>query len=184
MPAVKRPSRRLAATGAACAAFAGSLVLAGCSERSPIQSVVQYQPTDGVAATISDLSVRNLLVVSSGQGEPGVLSGALLNSGTSDVDVTFTVAGDAAPSAPVPVPPGQLVQIGPGDGAVHVQFPTVAAPPGAMLTVQVSTPATGATRLDVPVLPPTLEYSTITPTAEPTATDTASPTGSPTTASG
>jgi hypothetical protein len=76
------------------------------------------------------------------------------------------------------VPPGQLVRIGEGDGAVHIQFASVAAAPGAIEKVSVATPETGPSVLDVPVLNPALEYSTITPTPEPTATETATATPS------
>ena len=172
---MKRPSRRLAGSGAGAAILVGSLLLAGCSERSPIQSTVPYTPTDGVTASLSGLDVRDLLVVSAGLGQPGVLSGALVNTGASDVSVTFAAQGDAVPSDPVAVPQGQLVRLGTGDGDVHVQFTTITAAPGALLPVQVSTPATGPSRLDVPVLPPTLEYATITPTPEPTRTPSDTP---------
>src|SRR5450432_1790444 len=110
-PPVKRPTRRhITATGLLVAAL-GTALLAGCSERSPVQSVVPYTPGDGVEANLSSLAVRNLLVVSAGQG-------------------TFTAAGDTTASTPVTVPPGQLVQLGDGDGQVQIQFAKVSVAPG------------------------------------------------------
>lgn len=169
--------------GAILVAVLGSLALtgalAGCSERSPIQSVEPYDPVDGVTANMGALAVRDLLVVSAGKGQAGVVSGALINTGTSDLTVTFTAQGDSTSPGPVTVPAGQLVRLGSGDGATNVQFTTVSSPPGALLTLRVATPPTGPRVLDVPVLDPSLEYATITPTPAPTAS-TASPTESAT----
>jgi hypothetical protein len=190
MPAVKRPFRRpvsrASALGTVLAALLGCLALvgglAGCSERSPIQSVKPYDPTDGLVVNMGSLAVRDLLVVSAGTGQPGVVSGALVNTGTSDLTVSFTAQGDSATSAPVSVPAGQLVRLGSGNGATNVQFATVSVPPGGLLAVRVSTPPTGPRVLEVPVLTPSLEYSTITPTPQPTESATDTPTETPTAA--
>jgi hypothetical protein len=161
----------------------GSLLLSGtlaaCSERSPTQSIVPYDPTDGIIANVGALAVRDLLVVSAAQGQPGVVSGALVNTGDSDLTVTFTASGDSAATAPVTVPAGQLVRLGSGNGATDVQFSTVEVPPGSLLAVRVATPPTGPRVLQVPVLSPDLEYATITPTPVPT-TSTGAPTDTPT----
>lgn len=178
---MKRPTRRLTASTAALTAALGSLVLSGCALRSPVQSIKPYQPSDGVVANLDTLAVRNLLVVSEGNGKPGVLSGALVNNGTTEVDVTFTPANATTPSEPVPVPPGQLVKLGNDAGAVHVQISAVAAAAGANLLMSVTTPQTGPSTLNVPVLSPTLEYATITPSATPSEPATPEASASPTT---
>jgi hypothetical protein len=177
-PPVKRPTRRHTIAATVLALAITSSALAGCSERSPVQSTVPYQPSDGVDVNLHTLDLRDLLLVSEGAGKPGVMVGALVNTGPVQVDVSFAPVGATAASSPVTVAPGQLVQLGNGDGQTQVQFATVTAPPGGIQRVQVSTPATGPALVDVPVLPPTLEYSTITPTPEPT--DTSSATASPT----
>jgi hypothetical protein len=179
---VKRPTRRLVTVALALTAALGSTVLAGCSERSPVQSVVPYQPSDGIQATLSSLAVRNLLIVSSGAGAPGVLSGALVNEGSSAVQVSFAPSGATTASTPITVPPGQLVSIGDGAHAVHIQFSSVTAPPGSLQSLEVSTPQTGPSLLSVPVLDPVLQYATLTPTTAPTATpgESGSPSATPT----
>jgi hypothetical protein len=175
---VKRPTPRLARSAPSVRTASTALLIAGvvlssalvsaCSERSPVQSTKPYTPGDGVEANLSTLGVRNLLVVSAGLDQPGVLSGALVNSGTTAASVTFEASGQTAASAPVAVPPGALVQLGSADGQVHIQIATVPAAPGSIIQIQVSTPATGPTLVGVPVLDPTLQYATITPTPEPT----------------
>jgi hypothetical protein len=177
---VKRPTRRLAAAAFVLTAAVGSTVLAGCSERSPVQSVIPYQPSDGIEANLSTLAVRNLLIVSSGPGAPGVLSGALVNEGSSPVQVSFAPTGATSASTPITVPPGQLVSLGDGTNAVHVQFASITAAPGSLQSLEVSTPQTGPSVLSVPVLDPVLEYATLTPTPTSTPSSTGSPSATPT----
>lgn len=173
---MKRPSRRVTAAGAAVAVTLGTAALSGCSHFSPVQSVQPYTPADGVVANLGPLAVRNLLIVSAGADQPGVLSGALINTGTTEVAVTFTTAGSTAASDPVQVPAGRLVTLGDGSGAIHIQISAVQAPPGALEQVAVATPETGPSTLQVPVLSPNLQYATITPTPTPTDTPTDTPT--------
>jgi hypothetical protein len=167
---VKRPSRRLTTLGAALAMMLGSTLLTACSDRSPIQSVIPYTATDGISVNLGPLAIRDLLVVASASGQPGVLSGALVNTGTSDVTVTFAASGDSSASPAITVPTGQLVRIGTGQGAATVQLSTVSVAPGSLLPMRVATPPTGPRVLEVPVLSPALEYATLTPTPTPTPT--------------
>lgn len=142
------PLRRpLAVVVLALASFG---VVAGCSATNPIQTDRPYSPGDGVRVTLGDVRAENLLAVTSAAGAPGALSGALVNSGSSDAPVTLTV-GDS--SQKVTVPAHGHVYIGTGsDVGKNVPVPTVSAAPGAMLDVTLSTPQAGSVQVQVPVL--------------------------------
>lgn len=167
-----RPARRLAAL-----ALAGVLpVLTACGT-SPVGTTKQYDPSDGVSASVGSIQARNLLVVGSAANQPGVLSGVLLNSGGTAVTVSLA-AGAAGSGQPVTVevPAGGSVLMGaataqpsatPGPGtpgAAVVQFASLPVPAGAVVPLSLSSKEGGTTTVTVPVLPATLEYATITPT--------------------
>ena len=132
------------------ALVAAVLALAGCSATNPIQTDHPYAASDGVQVRLGDVRAENLLAVTTAAGAPGALSGALVNSGTSDADVTLTV-GDT--STDVTVPAGSSVLIGTGsDTGEKVPLPTVTAAPGALLDVTLATPTAGSVHVQVPVL--------------------------------
>ena len=170
-----RPTRaRPAALVLAAPAMVG--LLAGCG-LSPAQTTIAYDPSDGVSASVGDVQVRNLLVVGSTAEAPGVVSGVLLNS--SAAAVTVTVASGASTPVPVDVPAGGSVQLGatgpdptatpmPGaPGSAAVQLSAVGQPAGGVVPVTLTSAGGGTTTVQAPVVPPTNEYATLTPTAAP-----------------
>ena len=139
-----RPAHRLMAVAAL------ALALAGCSATNPIQTDRGYAASDGVRVQIGDVRAENLLVVTTAEGAAGALSGALVNAGDDDADVTLTV-GDT--SQQVAVPARQSVYLGTGsDTGERVPLPTVSAAPGALLDVTLASPAAGTVHVQVPVL--------------------------------
>ncbi|ANS80005.1 putative lipoprotein [Serinicoccus hydrothermalis] len=84
-----RPARRAGALLAAGAA----LVLAGCSVNSPAATTLRYAPADGVELDGDTVDVRDLLVVSHGEGAPAVVSGSVINSSSEPVTVLVSVSG-------------------------------------------------------------------------------------------
>ncbi len=151
-------------------------VLAGCG-LSPAQTTIAYDPGDGVSASVGDVQVRNLLVVGSTAQAPGIVSGVLLNGGTSPV--TVTVASGTSAPVPVDVPASSSVQLGatgadpaatpaPGTpGSAVVQLSAVGAPAGAVIPVTLTSAGGGTTTVQVPVLAAMNEYATLTPSAAP-----------------
>jgi len=177
-----RPRRlplRLPVRAAVVAAgLATSLVVAGCSATNPIQTEDQYDPSDGVSITLGDVRALNLLVVTAGEGEPGVLHGALTNQGDDDasVTVTFQTSGDDATAAPtadpttVAVPAGATVLLSGADGAqdgdrtVAVDITSTPAAPGDVTTIGLTSDLAGSEQLQVPVLDGTLpQYEALLP---------------------
>jgi hypothetical protein len=136
-------------------------LLGACSSLSSTQTSVPYQPADGVAATIGAVQARNLLVVAAQKDAPGVVSGSVVNTGTEAVtlNVMTREEAEAGTSKGIPV----QLKAGEQKRLESVQLAKVPEPPGD-LTFLVLETAAGQTLVNVPVLPPILYYSTLTPT--------------------
>lgn len=136
--------RRLAAAGLALAA---ALTLSACQISSPVTTDMNYDPADGVSVDVGDVVVRDLLVVSEGNGAPGVVSGLVVNRSTEGAEVTLAVnsGGQMVALQPaVTVEPGQAVRLdgrGEGGSGQAVQIGAVDAGPGGTQAIVVQTSA-------------------------------------------
>ena len=161
---------------AAAVAVAGLLSggLAGCAANVPAIVLDAYSPGDGVGAELGEVAVRNLVVVSEGDGEPGVLIGALVNR--AEADVNMLVQAEGGFERLVLLEADQTVQLGTGEGGE--EFPavvdSVSVPAvlesvdpiaGDTLPVTVISETSGSVTLQVPITSPVREYATITPSA-------------------
>jgi hypothetical protein len=152
---------------------AGAVALSGCQTQSPIQTQFSYQPADGVAVNLGTVQVRDLVVVSSAQDQPGVLSGVVVNKGAQPVRVTFATANGG--QASVEAAPGKDTRLEDSTAVDPATLPKVGTAPGGLLPIEVSTPEGGAQNVKVPVLLPQGYYQTITPPATSGATSTPAP---------
>ncbi|WP_345713262.1 hypothetical protein [Kineococcus glutinatus] len=185
--------RRLRRPAAVAIAALSTAAVSGCAVFSPVQTAVPYEPSDGFSTTVGDVVVRNVLVVSEGDGAPGVLSATLVNEGTEDVEVTVDTGSGSDTS--ITVPTGVAYVLGAGSGAgptttpeagavettapTAVEISSVDAVAGEL--VPVTFEADGASvDLEVPVLLPRHEYTTLTPAPAPTDTGTATGTSTAT----
>lgn len=150
--------RRATLTLGTVALVAASLT--ACNKMSPQQTDVGYAPADGIEVDLGQVKVRDLLVVSSGEGKAGAVNGLLVNQGTQPAQVSFALGESGAPVTAT-VDPGQALNL----ASQQVTLPSVPAKPGAMVNLQVGTSTTGMQNPLVPVLPPTGYYATVTPTA-------------------
>lgn len=160
---------RTARTAAAGLVAAAALVLSGCSATNPIQTIDDYEASDGLAVTVGSVRAQNLIVLAEEDGGPGVLTGALANDSRDDETVTVTVAGSEAVT--VPVPGSGTVLLGvteahPRYTTADVVVPAVDGAPGGMTGVTLTTRSGGTVEVRVPVLDGTLpEYTGLVPTA-------------------
>jgi len=186
---VKHRLRSAAAVAISVVSLSG---VAGCAVFSPPTVLRPYVPSDGLSATVGDVSVRNALVVAPAADQPGVVSAALVNSGEQAAQVTVTVTSGSTPTTSTfTVGPGTTFTIGSGSGAPTetggdaesatsgwLQLPSVAEVPGELIPMTFA--AGGATAsLNAPIVRPCFAYAELTPT--PSAT-TAGASASPTTA--
>ena len=139
-----------------------ALALTGCSSTNPITTKADYDASDGMGVRVGDVRAHNLLVVAAEEGGPGVLSGALANSGSETEDVTIGI-GDDDP-VEVSVPAGGTVLLGVTDAPARyttadVRVSAVPAPPGGLADVRLTTSRAGTVDVRVSVLDGTLpEY--------------------------
>lgn len=208
MTSLRLSRRRVAAT----AAVACVPLLSACATFSPATTMVPYNASDGTGLQLGQLEAANLLVVGAAKGSEGVLSGALVNKGNDDLQVAVSTQGAPTPVA-ITVPAHGMVTLtadattsttgtsdasGTSATSATVLVPSLPAPPGSYVTVQVATRAGGQTHVQVPIVLPQHEYATITPppttpaatqspsatqpptgTSQPTSTESAQPTTSP-----
>jgi hypothetical protein len=157
---ILRPRPVVAVLGTVLAGAA----LSSCAMFSPTQTDEPYIPSDGVPANVGDIQARNLLVVAQSKGATGVLSGSVVNSGSSPTSVTFLTVADSQGSSTngttIELAPHQQQQLS------GVQFPNLPASPGAMTGIVLKTSA-GLLNVQVPVLLPAGYFSTLTPTPNP-----------------
>jgi len=171
---VKHRLRSAAAVAISVVSLSG---VAGCAVFSPPTVLRPYVPSDGLSATVGDVSVRNALVVSGSEGQPGVVSAALVNSGEQAAQVTVTVdTGSSPTSSTFTVGPGTSFTIGSGSGVGDLsgtdvesdttgwmQVPTVTEVPGTLVPMTFATGGATAS-LDAPVVRPCFAYAELTPT--------------------
>lgn len=176
-----RTSARPVVVGAVLALAAA---LSGCSVTNQITTEVPYSASDGVRATLGDLTAENLLIVAQAADAPGALQGALTNRGDDTLTVELSLEGS---TERVRVESGATVLLGggageggaDGDDREQVVFDAAGAP-GSTVELTLSTDAAGEQTVPVPVLDGTLpEYADLVPelveeSPEPTATETAS----------
>lgn len=170
-------ARRVAGAVAVAAALGAS---AGCSYINPITTAEPYAASDGFRVSVGDqVRGENLMVLTSGEGEPGVLLGALINTSDAPTTVTLEIGGDAPERlGEIPLDAKQTVLLSPETperdavtssapslGADLPEVGSVPAPPGGLVTLVLKTPEAGAVEVQIPVLDDTLpEYADTLPT--------------------
>jgi hypothetical protein len=160
------PLRRLAPV----AALGAALALSACQTQSPIQTDQPYTPADGVPVDLGVVQVRDLLVISSGKGKPGVLSAAVTNTGAEAQRIAF-----ALPQAQPVYAEAAAFSEARLSGGTQVQLPSVPVSPGDVVQLTVQSPNAPAAVVTVPVLPPSGYYATLAPSSMPSSTATSTP---------
>jgi hypothetical protein len=193
---LRRPHPTARRSALAVVTVAATLGMAGCSVFSPAVVLQPYQPSDGLGGAIGGLDMRNVLVISSGVDEPGVLSAVVVNSGTEAATVSVSVDVDAGapaaqsffvdagttlhlgdPGAVAADGGGSDAQSGNGGQLGWVQVPQVPVTPGETVPVTFRVDGQSQT-IEAPVHLPCFEYAALTPTAAaaaPTASASPSP---------
>ncbi|TDD66125.1 hypothetical protein E1262_23180 [Jiangella aurantiaca] len=161
------------------------LGVAGCSIHEQTQR--WYSADNGVNAEAGDIGLRNVQVVSDGDGTATVIA-TLTNRGNSDDELVEVVIGDVTADladGPVELPVSGIADIGPD--ADRVDGFDVEADPGHTVTVEFRFDRAPRTTVHALVRPAEGPYAEAlpaepaeTPADEPTAEATEAPTGEPT----
>lgn len=143
---------------AAATVAVAAVALAGCSYVNPITTQEYYAASDGVHLKVDDIEAQNLIVFTSGEGQPAALVGVLVNRGTEDVQLRVSFDGETATE--VSSPAGSVVHLSPVDG---IEVPgTSPVFPGQLTEVGFATDAEGYFAYDIPVMDGTLpQYEAI-----------------------
>lgn len=159
-----RSATTLRRVATAIAATTVAVLLSGCQVFSPNQ-VSDFPPGPGIDTSIGTLKVQNIAVIANAKGALGALTGAVTNTGTTDATLTVQTSAQAlakSGGANIAVPAGKTVPL------AGTPVTDVSQPPGALMTLVLSTPQTGTSESLVPVLTATDYFATVTPTTTPT----------------
>lgn len=154
------------------AVAAAALALSACQTQSPIQTDVPYVAADGVPVDLGAVQLRDLVVVSGGKDEAGVLSASVSNTSGEAQRIAFSIGQDQPVYAESPAHSERRLSDG-----TQVQLPSVPVSPGDVVTLNVQTPTAPAVVVVVPVLNASGYYASLAPTGAPTPTATETPAG-------
>lgn len=171
---------RARVVASAALAAAAAVALAGCNFVTPMATLKPYDPSDGVSATVGDVQVLNVLVLTE-DGESGNLVFTAVNRSGEDVDLTVQYGeGADATDLEVEVAASGTSEFGFGEGG-QLFLEDLGVEPGQLLKVYFQYGGEEGAQLSVPVLDGGLDpYGDLLPTPTPTPTETGSPTPAPT----
>lgn len=163
-PATTRLGRRL---GLGTATLVTAVGLSACQVSSPTATDFEYDPADGLSVQLGEVELLDVLVVSTGAGEPGVVSGYAVNESSEPVTLDITMEtddGERVPLSPaVEIPAGSGVRIDAydpvaGDFGEPVRIPEVPVPAGLLVTLRLSSSESEIASSRVPVFTPVYPY--------------------------
>lgn len=125
--------------------------LTGCGVVSPIMTAEDYPAGDGSMIIVDDVRGLNLMIATEGEGENGVLLGAVANRGSDDHAVAIALGEVELFSADIPADTTYLFEQ--GDPILIDEVP---AAPGAMVDMGLSVSGAGTQVESVPVVDGTL----------------------------
>jgi hypothetical protein len=168
----------------ASVALAGALLLgmSACTLSAVQGTLVQYEPSDGTAATVGDIKVRNLIGLSDNGDDISLLM-TIVNGGDSSASVNFqyTDSSGEKVTITIDVPGNSSVHVGSGGDADEAILRDAGATVGGLIPVYVQYGDEPGEQVQVPVLDGATEaYADLLPQPLPTFTPTPTPTPTPT----
>jgi hypothetical protein len=159
-----------------------ALSLAGCSLASPATIATPYPAADGVGTDLpgTGVKLRDFLVVGTEKGAPAEVIGAVVNNGSTPIEVSLQadLGATAQPTQTVVRVAAQSITLLGPQQRTRMEIPDLPVVPGSLTGISAATAAGGRADFSVPVLLPHGPYAGLTPS--PTPTETPTPTGSPT----
>ena len=165
---------------AASIVLASALVLgtSGCTLSAITGTLVHYQPSDGTAATVGNIKVRNLIGLSENGDDISLLM-TIVNTGDNAISVNFQYddANGEKSTITIAVPGDSSVQIGGGGDADEAILREAGATVGGLVPVYVQYGSQPGKLVQVPILDgATPAYADLIPgplpTVEPTPAET------------
>ncbi len=137
----------------AAVALGATLALTSCSLTSSITTSLDYDPSDGTAVAVGEVRALNVLLVTTAEGEPAAVVGALYNDHETAAATVTIAVGDTEET--YIIPPMKGILLGLGDGAEEY-ITEAPADPGLFSTYTVTVEDAGASTGALPIVDGTL----------------------------